>query len=170
MDTVFAPFAVTDEWQSQSSPSGGPNPRRDRRPAGLGGMIPTPLPSHQPSAIKAQDATSDRYQSGVHVTMTPAGVEPQQYSPPLQFFVLTARRRVVHNAPEMGELVGVLRNEALPGLRRKHPERSSRLPILWPPTYRNRNIGQQKGQHVGMGGGRRPVCHHVLRNGQQLGR
>lgn len=99
--------------------------------------------------------------------MTPAGVEPQQYSPPLQFFVHTARLTAVHHAPEMGELVGVLRNEALPGLRRKHPERSSRLPLLWSPIYRNRIIGQQKGQHVGMGGGRRPARYPVLRNGQR---
>ncbi|MCM0032878.1 hypothetical protein, partial [Sandarakinorhabdus limnophila] len=34
---------------------------------GVGGMPPTPLPSHQPSAIKAKDSTSERYQSGVHV-------------------------------------------------------------------------------------------------------
>jgi hypothetical protein len=30
-------------------------------------MPPTPLPLHQPSAIKAKDSTSERYQSGVHV-------------------------------------------------------------------------------------------------------
>ena len=36
---------------------------------GVGGMPPTPLPSHQPSAIKAKDFTSGRHQSGGHVTV-----------------------------------------------------------------------------------------------------
>ena len=31
------------------------------------GMPPTPLPSHQPAAIKAKDPTFERYQSGVHM-------------------------------------------------------------------------------------------------------
>jgi hypothetical protein len=67
MDTVLAPFAVTDEWQSQSSPLRLAHLPPISPTNGVGGMPPTPLPSHQPSAIKPKDATSDRYQSGVHV-------------------------------------------------------------------------------------------------------
>ena len=42
-----------------------------RSPAnGVGGMPPTPLPPHQPSAIKTKNPTSERYQSGVHVKVS----------------------------------------------------------------------------------------------------
>jgi len=44
-------------------------------------MPPTPLPSHQPSAIKAKDSTSERYQSGVHVTTAMAREKPSCSTP-----------------------------------------------------------------------------------------
>ena len=46
---------------------GGRTPAEIAGQSALGGMPPTLLPSHQPSAIKAKDSTSERYQSGVHV-------------------------------------------------------------------------------------------------------
>lgn len=40
------------------------------------------------------------------VRRTPAGLELQQYNPPLQFFVPAEKIKAVHRVPELGELMG----------------------------------------------------------------
>lgn len=41
------------------------------------------------------------------VRRTPAGLELQQYNPPLQFFVPAEKIKAVHRVPELGELMGI---------------------------------------------------------------